>query len=85
MKGVNAKLYPRLKDSSFRLIVRIQILGCLRSVITEDKSWMYDYNLQTKTQTCHWNTTKSRPAKEARQSKCECEKYVFRFIPYSRN
>jgi hypothetical protein len=80
MRRVNAKFVPRLlsqeqKELRLSISLELRVLAnsdsvlILRSLMTGDESWVYDYNLEKKMQSFHGRTPKSPQAEKARQSK----------------
>ena len=41
----------------------------LRRVMTDDETWIFEYNPETKRQRCQWKSSTSLRPKKARQSK----------------
>jgi hypothetical protein len=79
MRRVRAEFVPRFLSQEYReLRPSISELrdhansdSCfLRSLITEDESWDYDYDPETKMQSSDWKTSNSPRAKKARHVDC---------------
>ncbi|UYV68491.1 MAN2B1 [Cordylochernes scorpioides] len=79
MRKVCAKLVPKVltQDQKELRVLRCQEFldliqnepGFLNSVITGDESWMFEYDPESKRQSCAWHTKSSPRPKKARMSK----------------
>ncbi|UYV74190.1 hypothetical protein LAZ67_11002371 [Cordylochernes scorpioides] len=79
MRKVCAKLVPKVltQDQKELRVLRCQELldliknepDFLSSVVTGDESWMFEYDLESKRQSCAWHTKSSPRPKKARMRK----------------
>ncbi|GFX82949.1 protein GVQW3 [Trichonephila clavipes] len=79
MRKVCAKLVPKVltQDQNGLRVLRCQELldliqnepDFLNSVVTGDESWMFEYDPESKSQSCEWHTKSSPRPKKARMSK----------------
>lgn len=90
MRKVCAKLVPKVltEDQKELRVSRCQELldliqnepDFLNSVVTGDKSWMFEYNPETKRQSSEWHTTSSPRPKKARMSKSRIKTMLIVFF-----
>jgi hypothetical protein len=90
MIHVSAKLVPRLltqdqlehrATASRELLQRAENdTTLLPSVFTEDESWAYDYDPETKQMSSQWKTPSSLRPKKARQVRSDVETMLIAFF-----
>ncbi|GFX77324.1 protein GVQW3 [Trichonephila clavipes] len=90
MRKVCAKLVPKVltQDQKELSILRCQELldliqnepDFLNSVVTGDESWMFEYDPESKRQSCEWHTKSSPRHKKARMSKSCIETMIIVFF-----
>uniref|UniRef100_A0A8C4Q5Q6 Mos1 transposase HTH domain-containing protein n=1 Tax=Eptatretus burgeri TaxID=7764 RepID=A0A8C4Q5Q6_EPTBU len=89
MHKVCAKMVPLLSvdQKQQRVTVYQDILECLEDnpdllgrVITGDESWIFEYNPQTKQQSCQWKSPASPRPKKARMSKSKVNVMLIAFF-----
>ena len=95
MRKVCAKLVPRLLNDVQKerrlqvcqdIIERLQTEpDLLRRVITADETWIFEYDPETKGQSCQWKSpTSPRPNLKARQSKSKVNVMLITFFDVRR-
>ncbi|UYV77251.1 hypothetical protein LAZ67_15000235 [Cordylochernes scorpioides] len=90
MRKVCAKLVPKvlMQDQKELRVLRCQELldliqnepGFLNSVVTGDESWMFEYDPESKRQSCAWHTKSSPRPKKARMSKSRIKTMIIVFF-----
>ncbi|UYV82176.1 hypothetical protein LAZ67_21001267 [Cordylochernes scorpioides] len=90
MRKICAKLVPKVltQDQKELRVLRCQELldliqnepGFLNSVVTEDESWMFEYDPESKGQNCAWHTKSSPRPKKARMSKSRIKTMIIVFF-----
>ncbi|UYV66151.1 ADCY5, partial [Cordylochernes scorpioides] len=90
MRKVCAKLVPKVltQDQKELRVLRCQELldliqnepGFLNSVVTGDESWMFEYDPESKRQSCAWHTKSSPRPKKARMSKSRIKTMIIVFF-----
>ncbi|UYV81375.1 hypothetical protein LAZ67_20000980 [Cordylochernes scorpioides] len=90
MRKVCAKLVPKVltQDQKELRVLRCQELldliqnepGFLNSVIIGDESWMFEYDPESKRQSCAWHTKSSPLPKKARMSKSRIKTMIIVFF-----
>ncbi|UYV61492.1 hypothetical protein LAZ67_1005052 [Cordylochernes scorpioides] len=90
MRKVCAKLVPIVltKDQKELRVLRCQELldliqnepDFLNSVVTGDESWMFEYDPESKRQSCAWHTKSSPRPKKARMSKSRIKTLIIVFF-----
>ncbi|UYV74678.1 hypothetical protein LAZ67_12000508 [Cordylochernes scorpioides] len=90
MRKVCAKLVPKVlaQDQRDLRVLRCQELldliqnepDFLNSVVTGDESWMFEYDPESKRQSCAWHTNSSPRPKKARMSKSRIKTMIIVFF-----
>ncbi|UYV72490.1 hypothetical protein LAZ67_9003364 [Cordylochernes scorpioides] len=90
MRKVCAKLVPKVltQDQKELRVLRCQELldliqnelDLLNSVVTGDESWMFEYDPESKRQSCAWHTKSSPRPKKARMSKSRIKTMIIVFF-----
>ncbi|UYV67646.1 hypothetical protein LAZ67_5001447 [Cordylochernes scorpioides] len=90
MRKVCAKLVPKvlMQDQKELRVLRCQELldliqnepDFLNSVVTGDESWMFEYDPESKRQSCAWHTKSSPRPKKARMSKSRIKTMIIVFF-----
>ncbi|UYV65641.1 hypothetical protein LAZ67_3004938 [Cordylochernes scorpioides] len=90
MRKVCAKFVPKVltQDQKELRVLRCQELldliqnepGFLNSVVTGDESWMFEYDQESKRQSCAWHTKSSPRPKKARMSKSRINTMIIVFF-----
>ncbi|UYV63432.1 hypothetical protein LAZ67_2004058 [Cordylochernes scorpioides] len=90
MRKVCAKLVPKVltQDQKELCVLRCQELldliqnepDFLNSVVTGDESWMFEYDPESKRQSCAWHTKSSPRPKKARMSKSRIKTMIIVFF-----
>ncbi|UYV72492.1 hypothetical protein LAZ67_9003387 [Cordylochernes scorpioides] len=90
MRKVCAKLVPKVltQDQKELRVLRCQELfdliqnepDFLNSVVTGDESWMFEYDPESKRQSCAWHTKSSPRPKKARMSKSHIKTMIIVFF-----
>ncbi|UYV82647.1 hypothetical protein LAZ67_22000367 [Cordylochernes scorpioides] len=90
MRKVCAKFVPKVltQDQKKLRVLRCQELldliqnepGFLNSVVTEDESWMFEYDQESKRQSCAWHKKSSPRPKKARMSKSRIKTMIIVFF-----
>ncbi|UYV80229.1 hypothetical protein LAZ67_18002090 [Cordylochernes scorpioides] len=90
MRKVCAKLVPKVltQDQKELRVLRCQELldliknepDFLNSVVTGDESWMFEYDPESKRQSCAWHTKSSPRPKKARMSKSRIKTMIIVFF-----
>ncbi|UYV76602.1 hypothetical protein LAZ67_14001427 [Cordylochernes scorpioides] len=90
MRKVCANLVPKVltQDQKGPRVLRCQELldliqnepDFLNSVVTGDESWMFEYDPESKRQSCAWNTKSFLPSKKARMSKSRIKTMIIVFF-----
>ncbi|UYV81463.1 hypothetical protein LAZ67_20001259 [Cordylochernes scorpioides] len=90
MPKVCTKLVPKVltQDQKELRVLRCQELldliqnepGFLNSVVTGDESWMFEYDPESKRQSCAWHTKSSPRPKKARMSKSRIKTMIIVFF-----
>ncbi|UYV60257.1 hypothetical protein LAZ67_1000570 [Cordylochernes scorpioides] len=90
MRKVCAKLVPKVltQDQKVLRVLRCQELlnliknepDFLNSVVTGDESWMFEYDPESKRQSCAWHTKSSPRPKKARMSKSRIKTMIIVFF-----
>ncbi|GFW55402.1 putative DD34D transposase [Trichonephila clavipes] len=90
MRKVCAKLVPKVltQDQKEFTVLRYQELldliqnepDFLNSVVTGDESWMFEYDPESKRQSCEWHTKSSPHPKKARMSKSRIKTMIIVFF-----
>ncbi|UYV73896.1 hypothetical protein LAZ67_11001326 [Cordylochernes scorpioides] len=90
MRKVCAKLVPKVstQDQKELGVLRCQELldliqnqpDFLNSVVTGDESWMFEYDPESKMQSCAWHTKSSSRPKKARMSKSRIKTMIIVFF-----
>ncbi|UYV66066.1 hypothetical protein LAZ67_4000018 [Cordylochernes scorpioides] len=90
MRKVCAKLVPKVltQDQKELRVLRCQELldlvqnepDFLNSVVTGDESWMFEYDTESKRQSCAWHTKSSPRPKKARMSKSRIKTMIIVFF-----
>jgi len=90
MHHVAAKFVPRIltADQKQQRVNVCTELRCLASydetflsrVITNDESWVYDYDPETKQESSQWKSPISPRPKKARQVKCNVKSMIITFF-----
>ncbi|UYV69314.1 hypothetical protein LAZ67_6003231 [Cordylochernes scorpioides] len=90
MRKVCAKLVPKVltQDQKELNVLRCQELldliqnepDFLNSVVTGDESWMFEYDPESKRQSCAWHTKSSPRPKKARMSKSRIKTMIIVFF-----
>ncbi|UYV66139.1 hypothetical protein LAZ67_4000414 [Cordylochernes scorpioides] len=90
MRKVCAKLVPKVltQDQKELRVLRCQELldliqnepDFLNSVVTGDESWMFEYDPESKRQSCAWHTKSSLRPKKARMSKSRIKTMIIVFF-----
>ena len=94
MRKICAKMIPKLLDDNqeWRVEVCQDILehlqtepDLLQRVITDDESWIFDYDPETKRQSLQWKCPSSPKPKKARQSRSQNQAHADRILRCERN
>ncbi|GFW22262.1 protein GVQW3 [Trichonephila clavipes] len=90
VRKVCAKLVPKVltQDQKELRVLRCQELldliqneqDFLNSVVTGDESWMFEYDPESKRQSCEWHTKSSPRPKKARKSKSRIKTMIIVFF-----
>ncbi|UYV74547.1 hypothetical protein LAZ67_12000097 [Cordylochernes scorpioides] len=85
MRKVWAKLVPKVltqdhKELKSFALSRINEPDFLNSVVTGDESWMFEYDPESKRQSCAWYTKSSLRPKKARMSKSRIKTMIIVFF-----